>query len=178
MSRRGRGPIPRHYNDAMFAVRYAALAALVVWLGGMVLLGLVVAPSTFRVLQAHDPAGGRVLAGALFGTILRQFHVISYICGFLILVSLVALKLIGPPPAAFPARAALVALMLGLAVYSGVPVTHEIEQLQSEVTGPISALPDTDPRRIRFDRLHATSTTLMTINMALGLVLLYWYARE
>jgi hypothetical protein len=68
--------------------------------------------------------------------------------------------------------------MLSLAAYSGVPVTHEIAQIQSQVSGPMNKLPDSDPRRIRFDRLHALSTTLMTINMALGFVLLFWYVRE
>ena len=68
--------------------------------------------------------------------------------------------------------------MLALAVYAGVPVSREIAQVQSQVTGPMNALPDTDPRRARFNRLHTTSTTLMTIDMALGLVLLFWYVRE
>jgi hypothetical protein len=42
----------------------------------------------------------------------------------------------------------------------------------------MSALPQTDARKARFDRLHGMSTTLMTINIGLGLVLLYWYVRE
>jgi hypothetical protein len=162
----------------MLAVRYLALAALVVWLGGMAVLGLIVAPSTFRVLQAADPAAGRVLAGALFGEILGQFHLLEYACGGLLFVCLLVLKFVGPPPRGFVPRLALVAIMLGLAVYSGVPVTREITRLQSEVTGPISALAETDARRVRFDRLHQTSTALMTVNMALGLVLLFWYAGE
>ena len=95
-----------------------------------------------------------------------------------ILISLVVLKLVGPPPRAFPLRAAIVAVMLALAVYAGVPVAREISQIQSRVDGPMNQLPDTDPRRVRFNRLHTTSTTLMTINMALGLVLLFWYVRE
>lgn len=162
----------------MLAIRYVALVALVVWLGGMVVLGLIVAPSTFRVLQAQDPATGRVLAGAVFGAMLRQFHLLAYACGAIILVTLFIMKFMGPPPRAFVGRSAIVAVMLALAVYSGGPVTREIAQLQSAVSGPMNALPDSDPRRARFDRLHATSTMLMTINMALGLVLLFWYVRE
>jgi len=162
----------------MIAVRYAALIALVVWLGGMVVLGLLVAPSTFRVLQGHEGAAGRILAGAVFGDILRQFYVLAYLCGGIILGSLIVLKLVGPPPHGFPARAAIVAVMLGVAVYAGVPVAREIASVQAQVSGPMSELPDGDPRRVRFDRLHATSTTLMTVNMLLGLVLLYWYVRE
>jgi hypothetical protein len=162
----------------MVAIRYVALLALVVWLGGMIMLGVLVAPSTFRVLQAAEPVTGRVLAGSLFGDILRQFHLVAYGCGIVILVCLFAIKFLGPPPPAFIPRAAIVVVMLLIAVYSGYPVSREIAEIQSHVSGPLNALPDTDARRVRFDRLHRVSTTLMTINMALGLVLLGWYIRE
>lgn len=162
----------------MLVFRYLALAALVVWVGGMVTLGLLVAPSTFRVLQSSDPANGRTLAGALFGEILRQFHLVAYGCGFVVLTCLVILKFVGPPPHAFVARAAIVTVMLAIALYSGVPVSRELASIQSQVSGPVSQLPAGDPRRSRFDRLHRTSTLLMTANMGLGLVLLSWYVRE
>jgi hypothetical protein len=70
----------------MLAVRYVALAALVVWLGGMVT--------------------------AVFGDLLRPFHLVSLACGAIILVSLFIMKFVGPPPHAFVPRAALTALML------------------------------------------------------------------
>jgi hypothetical protein len=162
----------------MLAVRYVALAALVVWLGGMVILGLVVAPTTFGVLQAADPANGRAFAGAVFGGILRRFHFVAYACGAILFFSLFVMKFVGPPPHAFVPRAAIVFVMLLIALYSGVLVSREIEQLQSHVSGPMSALPATDPRRVRFDTLHQRSTMLMTINMGLGLALLFWYVRE
>jgi uncharacterized membrane protein len=162
----------------MLAIRYVALMALVVWLGGMVILGLIVAPSTFGVLQASDPANGRMLAGAVFGTILRRFHLVAYGCGAILFVTLFVMKFVGPPPQAFVIRAAIVFVMLLLAAYSGVFVTRGIEAVQSQISGPVSRLPETDPRRVRFDRLHRTSTMLMTINMGLGLVLLFWYVRE
>src|SRR5262249_48617151 len=148
-------------NERMIVARYAALFALVVWLGGMIVIGLLVAPSTFRVLQAAEGAAGRVLAGALFGEILRQFYVLGYICGAVMFISLVTMKLVGPPPRAFPLRAAIVAAMLAVSVYAGVRVSRQIAQVQSQVTGAMNDLPDTDPRRVRFDRLHSTSTTLM-----------------
>jgi hypothetical protein len=162
----------------MAAVRYLALMALVIWLGGMIVIGLLVAPSTFRVLQAADPLNGRMLAGAVFGEVLRLFHLLAYGCGLVVLICLFLMKFIGPPPSAFVARAAIVVVMLALAFYSGIPVTRELNAIQSKVTGPVSRLPQDDPRRVRFDRLHRTSTALMTINMGLGLVLLLWYVRE
>jgi len=119
-----------------------------------------------------------VLAGALFGEILGQFHVLAYVCGGLTFICLLVLKFVGPPPRVFVPRVTLVAAMLALEIYAGVPVTREINSLQSQVTGPMSALAATDRRRVRFDRLHQTSTVLMTVNMALGFVLLYWYVRE
>ena len=68
--------------------------------------------------------------------------------------------------------------MLALALYSGVPVSRELAQLQAAGRrADQRSCRRTDPRRVRFDRLHRTSTTLMTVNMGLGLVLLFWYAR-
>jgi hypothetical protein len=146
----------------------------------MIALGLLVAPTTFGVLQssAPDPATGRMLAGSVFGEILRRFHLLAYGCGGLLLICLFVMKFVGPPPAGFEFRVAIVTTMLALALYSGIPVSREIAHIQSQVSGPMSALPQSDARRARFDRLHGLSTTLMTVNMGLGLVLLYWYARE
>jgi len=162
----------------MSAVRYVVLAALVVWLGGMVVLGLLVAPSVFRVLQGLDPEGGRVIAGAVFGEVLRRFHLLAYVCGTIVLVGLFLLKFVGPPPAAFALRVALTSAMLAVALYSGFPVSQEIAQIQADVQGPMNRLPERDPRRVRFDALHKTSTTLMTASVVLGLVSLFWYTRE
>jgi uncharacterized membrane protein len=162
----------------MLAIRYLALAALVVWLGGMVVLSVIVAPATLRVLQEAESGGGRVIAGALFGEVLAKFDLLAYACGGVVLVGLFVMKFLGPPPAAFAARAAIVAAMLVLAIYSGVPVSRELAQIQAGVAAPVDELPAADPRRQRFDALRKTSTTLMTVNMALGFVLLFWYARE
>jgi hypothetical protein len=162
----------------MLAIRYLALAALVVWLGGMMVFSLIVAPTTLRVLQEADASGGRALAGALFGDLLARFDLLAYTCGGVVLVALFVMKFLGPPPAAFVVRAAIVATMLAIALYSGMPVSREIASLQAGVAQPITELPAGDPRRLRFDALHRTSTTLMTVNMGLGLVLLFWYARE
>jgi hypothetical protein len=164
----------------MLIIRYVALTVLVVWLGGMIALGLLVAPTTFGVLQASasDAATGRMLAGSVFGEILRRFHLLAYGCGLILLVCLFVMKFVGPPPSGFFVRVGLVAVMLAIALYSGVPVSREIAHIQAQVAGPMSALPSSDARKARFDRLHALSTALMTVNMGMGLVLLYWYVRE
>ena len=70
----------------MAIVRYAALAALVVWLG--------------------------VLTNAAARDAFRHVHLVSAICGGVVLLALVAMKFIGPPPRAFFVRTAIVATMI------------------------------------------------------------------
>jgi uncharacterized membrane protein len=164
----------------MLALRYAYLLALVVWLGGMVVLGAIVAPSVFQVLQGREPETGRLLAGAVFGTALARFHYVAYGCGAVLLLTLVVMAVLGPRPAQFAVRTTLAAIMLGLALYSGIVVLGSVERVQQEIGANVapSSLPADDARRIRFDRLHVLSTRLMMMNLVGALVLLYWEARE
>jgi hypothetical protein len=162
----------------MFAVRYVAIVALVVWVGGMLTLGAVVAPTIARGLESVDPAGGRAVADTLLGALIARVHVLAYAYGAVIGFSLLMMKFVGPPPRAFFIRFGIVAVMLALEVYAGTFVDRELAGIRSHASGAIERLPATDERRIAFDRLHATSSAVMGINVALGLVLLFWYARE
>ena len=162
----------------MLALRYLYLLALTVWLGGMVILGALVAPATFEVLQAAEPVSGRELGGAVFGTIIARFHYVQYGAGAVLLLTMAGMGLLGPRPRASAIRAGLIAAMLAIAVYSGVSVLGNIDAIQQEVGGLTSRLAADDPRRIRFDELHSLSTNLMLLNMAGALALLYWEARE
>lgn len=162
----------------MLALRYAYVLALVVWLGGMLALGAIVAPATFQVLQASAPDIGRALAGELFGQILARFHYVAYGCGGVMLISLLVIAVLGPRPRAFAVRLAVIATMLLIALYSGVIVLRTIDAIQLEVGHLPSLLQPDDARRIRFDELHQLSTRLMLANMVGALVLLYWEARD
>jgi hypothetical protein len=76
----------------MPVVRYVALAALVVWLGG--------------TLQA---AGGDLF---------RHMTAVAYACGALILVGLFVMKFVGPPPHGFVVRVALAVAMLAITTFT------------------------------------------------------------
>ena len=167
-----------HYNDRMLGLRYVYVLALVVWLGGMVLLGAIVAPTTFQVLQAGDPVSGRELAGALFGSTLARFHYLAYGAGGLLILTLAAMRILGPKPAAYAVRTLIIMAMLGVAVYSGVIVLGRIDRIQRDAGILPSRLPSGDVRRVEFDALHALSTQLMIVNIAGALILLYWEAKE
>ena len=82
----------------MLVVRYLALAAFVVWLGGLVTLSFFVVPSREA---------------------LEQFDLVAYGCGGLLVICLLVLKFVGPPPSAFVPRLALVVLMLAVAAGAG-----------------------------------------------------------
>lgn len=162
----------------MRALRYAYVLALTCWLGGMVVLGALVAPATFQTLQASAPATGRALAGELFREVLVRFHWLAYGAGALMLVTLAGMALLGPRPRHFAIRVLIVAAMLAVAIYSGQFVLATLAQIQQEVGLLPSQLPDGDPRRLHFDALHLLSTRLMMINVFGGLALLYWEAGE
>src|SRR4051812_33349834 len=116
----GRTSGKAHYNDLMLALRYVYLLALVVWLGGMVVLGAVVAPTTFQVLQAAAPATGRALAGELFGVTLARFHYLAYGAGGVLFITLALMAILGPRPAGFAIRLGIIVVMLGVAGYFGI----------------------------------------------------------
>lgn len=162
----------------MLALRYVYVLALILWLGGMAVLGAVVAPTIFQVLQASDPVNGRVLAGEAFGAMIGRFHYVAYGSGALMLLTLAAMAALGPRPPRFAIRASIVVGMLGVALYSGLVVLERIDQVQEAADVLPSRLPPTDDRRIRFDELHELSTRLMMLNMAAALVLLYWEAKD
>ena len=171
------------------------MLALSVWLGGMIVLGAVVAPALFSALGALDPVSGRLFAGEGFSAILRRFHYVAYASGGILLVTLSAMALLGPRPRSFAIRTASVAVMLAVAAYSGGRVLGEIDTIQQEIAASSptpqgsdttvaathrlpSSLAATDPRRVRFDQLHVLSTRLMMFNIVAGLVLLVWEARD
>ena len=162
----------------MRPLRYLYVLALVLWLGGMAIAGLVFAPVTFSILQDWNPTTGRVLAGNVFGAVLRRMNLIAYAAAAVMFVVLTVQRLLGPRPHAYGIRIGLIALMLALTMYSGLVATPRIDELQAQVVGPMNQLAVDDPRRVEFDGLHGLSTMLVMGSIVGGLVLLGWETRE
>ena len=162
----------------MRALRYLYVLALVLWLGGMTIAGLVVAPVTFGVLEAWNPTTGRVLAGDVFGAVLERVSLVAYLAGGLMFVVLTVQRLLGPRPRAYGIRVGIITVMLGLTMYADLVSAPRIDELQSQVSGPMNQLPTDDARRVEFDRLHTLSTALIMAAIGGGLVLLGWETRE
>jgi hypothetical protein len=87
-------------------------------------------------------------------------------------------RVLGPRPRRFAWRAGLATLMLGAAAYSGVVVSSRIARLQHDIGAAPSSLPEKDPRRVEFGRLHGLSTALELVPLLGGLMLIYWEIKE
>ena len=83
----------------MIALRYVYVLALSVWFGGTIIIGMVANPVSAEVLQ--------------------RFFLVSYGAGGLLLVSLVAMALLGPRPSGFAARLGVAVLIFGVTLYEG-----------------------------------------------------------
>jgi Domain of unknown function (DUF4149) len=162
----------------MRALRYLYVLALALWLGGMSTAGLIVAPTTFGVLEAWDGVKGRMLAGDVFGAVLGRLNLVAYAAAIVMMLILTIQRVLGPRPKAYGIRMGLLALMLGATLYSGSILAPQIDQLQVEVNGPMNQLPERDPRRIAFDKAHQLSTSLVIATLVGGLILLGWESRE
>ena len=79
----------------MVFLRYLYILALVMWLGGTVVAGVVVAPSLFGVLEVSNPVEGRVLAGRVFGEVVQRLYWLAYAMGAVMFVTLTLHRLVG-----------------------------------------------------------------------------------
>jgi uncharacterized membrane protein len=162
----------------MVFLRYVALLALVVWVGGLIALGAIAAPATFDVMAARQVADGRLLAGAVFGEVLRRFFYVSCGAAAVIFLSLIARRVLGPKPRHAGIRAGILVLMTAAMLYAGVVVAGRIAAIQATITVAPSALPPADARRVEFGRLHGISSALQLVPLIGGLALIFWELKE
>ncbi len=157
----------------MLVLRYAGLLALTLWVGGLLVLGAIAAPSVFDVLAVRHIANDRVIAGAIFGEVLRRFHLLSYVCALVLLAALVARGVMGPRPLQFALRVGIAFLMLVATSASGLIIAPRIARIQSATGVAPSTLAESDPRRVEFGRLHAMSSAIQLVPILGGLFLLF-----
>jgi hypothetical protein len=162
----------------MLALRYVGLMALTVWIGGLLVLGGIGAPAIFGVLDTRHVADGRTLAGAIFGEAFRRFTLASYVCGALVLGTLLARAVLGPRPMRFALRLGTATAMVAASAYSGLIVTPAIVRQQAEIEAALASHRAADSYREAFGRLHARSTGVQLIPILGGLMLLFWEVKE
>ena len=160
----------------MSLLRFAALVALALWVGGLATLGGLGAPAIFDALAPHDATGG--LAGRVFGTVFARLQYLAWLLGLVLLASLGARAAIGPRPHRWGLRMWTVAGMLLASLASVFLIAPRIEALRADIGASVQTLPAADGRRVTFGRLHGLSSGLLTLTICAGLGLLWTEMRD
>ncbi len=161
-------------------LRFATVLAIAIWIGGLLALGAIAAPAIFEVVSLRQVPDGRLLSGAIFGEVLRRFHLVTYGCGAVVFLALAVRAVLGPRPRRFSIRLGIAVLMIGASMFAGMVLSSRIEHVQQEIGPGIapSSLPAGDPRRVAFGRLHGQSTLIQLVPILGGLVLMVFELRD
>jgi hypothetical protein len=162
----------------MTLLRYVAIVALALWIGGLVALGAIGAPTIFSVLELRDAVHGREIAGLVFGTVFERFQYVALALAAIVGASLGARAAIGPRPRHFKLRLWTLLGLLALGAATAFEIAPRIDAIRTSVNGPVANLPDTDPRRVLFGRLHGASSGVMLLTIVAGLGLLWSEAAD
>jgi hypothetical protein len=155
----------------MSFLRFLMLLSLIVWVGGIIFLSFVEAPTAFSVLPS------RHMAGSVVGRSLTILHWTGLISGAIFLASSFLYSRLSTgslQPAA--TRHLLVCAMLVLTAVSQFGVSTRMAALRASF-GDIDTVPPDNPARLEFDALHVWSVRLEVAVLALGLITTYLVSR-
>jgi uncharacterized membrane protein len=143
--------------------------SLSLWLGADAFLSFVVAPGAFAIL------GNRDSAGMMVGFSLARLHFAGIFLGLLFLAARLART---HDFGSFTSAAALcVVLMVLLTATSQFTVSNRMGELKRDMVS-VQNTPETDPRRVEFNRLHHRSVAFEGAVLLLGLAGMYLLVRE
>lgn len=143
--------------------------SLSLWLGADAFLSFVVAPGAFAIL------GNRDAAGIMVGYSLARLHYAGIFLGLIFLAARLART---QNFGSFSRAAALcVVLMVLLTAASQFTVSNRMKALKKEMVS-VQNTPETDPRRVEFNRLHQQSVAYEGAVLLLGLAGMFLLVRE
>jgi hypothetical protein len=156
----------------MSILRFLILLSLIVWIGGIVFLSFIEAPTAFSV------APTRHMAGTVVGQTLSILHWVGLFSGVIFLgCSMLLTSLTTGSAQPFAARHVLVAAMLLLTAVSQFGVSPKMAALRAQF-GDIDTVSADNPARLQFNTLHVWSVRVEVVVLALGLVVVYLVSRS
>ena len=155
-------------------MRSVRLFSMVVWVGGLVFFAFVMAPTAFHVM------GTTTQFALLIGSCLRVLNQIGHLCGFLFLITTIALWFRSEPRSRklMPFEVLLIVFMIAATMYVQRSILPAMERDRAAVGGDINAAPPANPARIDFDRLHPLSEKVEGTALMLGLGIVALMAGE
>jgi hypothetical protein len=158
----------------MSIVRFLMLLSLVAWVGGIIFFAFVLAPTVFHpgILPS------RQVAGAVVSRSLGILHWMGLTSGLVFLIaSMVQAKVTTGVVSPFTTRNVLVFAMIALTMISMFGISTRMLALRNDMVF-IDSIPQDDPRRVEFNRLHLWSTRLEGTVIVLGLAVIFLTARR
>jgi uncharacterized membrane protein len=157
----------------MSFLRFLMLLSLVVWVGGIIFLAFVEAPTAF----SPGLLPTRHMAGSIVGRSLDLLHYMAIVSGIVFLIaSLLYSRMATGNARPLAARHFVIGLMLVLTVISQFAISPKMHAIRAEL-GVVDSAPQDDPLRQEFDRLHVWSEKFEEAVLLLGLVALYTTAQ-
>ncbi len=114
---------------------------LALWIGGLIAIGALVAPTAFHFVRSSPALAGQIsaqtaLAGGIVGGSLRLFNILCYVCGALMIVTdiglMIAEKLRGRRRLLTTASSLVTLLLLGSAFYLGLGLFPALDLAQAQ----------------------------------------------
>ena len=156
----------------MSFLRFLMFLSLIVWVGGIIFLSFVEAPTAFHQLPS------RHMAGTVVGHSLGILHWMGLFSGVVFLGSSLLLSSLTTGSAKpFAFRHILVACMLLLTAVSQFGISPKMAALRAGF-GDIDTVPPTDLGRMQFDALHVWSVRLEVVVLVLGIAATYCTSRS
>ncbi len=147
-------------------IQWAHYMALALWLGGIFLLFVVVAPAV------HGSMASRAVAGQIVGRALRRLNSIELFCCFLLVATLLSSR-------EFVRDGGIYYLLTGVLIMGAITsfysffVASRLELLRERTPG-FDTLDAEHLVRRAFRVLHRSYVGLMSLNFILGSVILYY----
>jgi len=157
-----------------YALRALRLLSMVVWVGGLIFFAFVEAPTAFRVMGTTREFA-LLIGGSIAGVNALGWGaaMLFILCSLLLWKrsSPLTRKLLGP-------EILLAALMFVAIVYVERHIVPAMERDRAAAGGDINSLPEGNPIRAHFDRLHAASEKTEGTALFLGVAVVLLMAGE
>ena len=160
-------------------VRSLIWIGLVIWIGGLLFFGAVVAPVAFGVVMPMfpDPATGLHIAGTLVRVSLLRLHDIGMIVGVVLVLLAIIERTARLTRRSIGPQLVLLAAMLALIGFSQFSVIPRMDALRIQAGPALDNPAASNPAKLEFNRLHNRSTSVEGIVLLCGLALIVLYAR-
>ncbi|MBL7995685.1 DUF4149 domain-containing protein [bacterium] len=148
-------------------LQWAAQLACGIWIGILVFLGSVVAPSIFKFMES------KTQAGALNGIILHKMNVVEGICAIILLLTSLVILFYRKSFLHWIRMFASLLLLCNLGWYSMI-IAPRMDQLKVAIENlDMPKDQDNRPEREEFDRLHTVYSSMVTVNVIVLLALFF-----